>query len=228
MARLKRGVDGPPVEDARRHVLADGGAVLEAVPRAAADEPDVVASGWRSIRKSPFERVLVLADLAGDERRVLQRREPLGQRTRARWPASPRSTRRSPVSGSKARAVAVRRDLESLGPRCRGCRRSRPRSRSRREVPGARSACRPAAARSRRPPGAWGRCARRGDRGRPCRSQGPRANTNDRGAHRRPPVDNTICAQSAVGLGGHDGRACGLARRPWPPPPPPPGRSGAP
>ena len=94
--RLDAGAPGQQVG----HVRADGGAVLEAVTRAAADDPHAGPVGCTSIRKSPVEVFSVLADARIDERRAAP--SPGSGGPGSRGPARRRSasTIRSAVSGS--------------------------------------------------------------------------------------------------------------------------------
>src|ERR1700681_4775023 len=62
-----------------RDALAQCGTVLEAVARAAADEPDVRELGMLVDQEITVAAVLVLADLRGHERRVAERREAPSQ-----------------------------------------------------------------------------------------------------------------------------------------------------
>ena len=65
------GFDGQRgIGDVRRHAPAHGRAVLEAVPRAAADQPDPLVPGQAVDQEIAVRAVLVLADPAVDERRV--------------------------------------------------------------------------------------------------------------------------------------------------------------
>src|ERR1035438_7281870 len=63
--------------DDLRGVLADGGAVFEAVTGAAADEPDAVALGMAIDQEIAVGAVRVLADAGFGERSVAERGEAL-------------------------------------------------------------------------------------------------------------------------------------------------------
>ena len=92
--------------------MADGRAVLEAVARTAADEPDVLERGVTVDQKIAVRGVLVLADARLDERRVRERRDSLGQKA-AHLFERLRGRHALRRVGVELRAVAVERDLDA-------------------------------------------------------------------------------------------------------------------
>src|SRR4029453_10935199 len=118
-ARLRAGLGGeaeprlfpPRPEDARGRVFTQGGPVLEAVPGAAADQPDVLPRRVPVDEEVAVGRVLVLTHLGRDQGRVLQRREPPGQE-RAGGGDPLRADPALARVRIEARPVRVRRELE--------------------------------------------------------------------------------------------------------------------
>src|SRR4029079_11026967 len=101
-------------EDARGRVFTQGGPVLEAVPGAAADQPDVLPRRVPVDEEVAVGGVLVLTDLGRDQGRVLQRGEPPGQERAGGgdpFRADPALAR----IRIEARPVRVRRQLEPPG-----------------------------------------------------------------------------------------------------------------
>jgi len=87
--------------------------VLEAVAGAAADEPHVVALGMPVDQEVAVRGVLVLADLARDQRRILQRRET-ARHERARFRQAVRRHDALPGVRIERGAVPVGRDLHAF------------------------------------------------------------------------------------------------------------------
>src|SRR3954466_15041787 len=66
-------------QDSRCHVVPDCWPVLEAVPRATADSPNVVDLGVAIDEEVAIRRVLILADARFEQRGTLHLRESAGQ-----------------------------------------------------------------------------------------------------------------------------------------------------
>src|SRR5919107_5073847 len=97
-----------PVGDIR----AERGAVLEAVPRTAADEPDVIDGGVAVNQEVAAGSVLVLADARFDDRGIKQSRHATGKML----PRGGQPLRRNYALagvGVERGAVGVDRDLEA-------------------------------------------------------------------------------------------------------------------
>src|SRR5262249_24871932 len=105
-------LDGAALQNPRGDVFAHGRAVLEAVAGAAPDQPQVVPLRMTVDQEIPVGSVLVLADLASDERRSLQGRKASTHEI----PDAGESFRRDdpgPVVRIEGGTVAIGRDLEA-------------------------------------------------------------------------------------------------------------------